>query len=101
MMRVVTPNPQDYPNLLTFPFKVLGDGAALADLYLPVRINGDVALIKALLKYMLEEEGKGRPSGIDRTLISKYTEGVQTLRNNVLAADCNKLLNAAARCVGH
>src|SRR5712692_781768 len=44
MMRVVNPNPQDYPNLLTFPFKVLGDGAALADLYLPVRINGDVAL---------------------------------------------------------
>jgi len=41
---------------------VLGDGAALADLYLPVRINGDVALIKALLKYMLEEEGKGHPS---------------------------------------
>ena len=59
MLRVVNPDPQDYPNLLTYPFKVLGDGAALADLYLPVRINGDVALIKALLKYMFEEEGKG------------------------------------------
>ena len=94
MMRVVNPNPQDYPNLLTFPFKVLGDGAALADLYLPVRINGDVALIKALLKYMLEEEGKGRPSGIDRTFISKYTEGFETLRNDILAADWNTLLNA-------
>src|SRR4029077_11340788 len=101
MMRVVNPNPQDYPNLLTFPFKVLGDGAALADLYLPVRINGDVALIKALLKYMLEEEGKGRPSGIDRTFISKYTEGFETLRNDVLAADWNTLLNAAGLSMEH
>jgi hypothetical protein len=47
--------------LRTFPFKVLGHGAALADPYPPVRINGDVALIKALLEYMLEGEGKGRP----------------------------------------
>ena len=101
MMRVVNPNPQDYPNLLTFPFKVLGDGAALADLYLPVRINGDVALIKALLKYMLEEEGKGRPSGIDRTFISKYTEGFETLRNDVLAADWNTLLNATGLSMEH
>jgi anaerobic selenocysteine-containing dehydrogenase len=101
MMRAVNPNPQDYPNLLTFPFRVLGDGAALADLYLPVRINGDVALIKALLKYMLEEEGKGRPSGIDRTFISKYTEGFETLRNDVLAADWNTLLNATGLSMEH
>jgi molybdopterin-dependent oxidoreductase alpha subunit len=101
MMRVVNPNPQDYPNLLTFPFKVLGNGAALADLYLPVRINGDVALIKALLKYMLEEEGKGRPSGIDRTFISKYTEGFETLSNDLLAADWNTLLNATGLSMEH
>jgi len=101
MMRVVNPNPQDYPNLLTFPFKVLGHGAALADLYLPVRINGDVALIKALLKYMLEEEEKGRPSGIDRTFISKYTEGFETLRNDVLEADWNTLLNATGLSMEH
>ena len=101
MMRVVNPNPQDYPNLLTFPFKMLGDGAALADLYLPVRINGDVALIKALLKYMLEEEGKGRPSGIDRTFISQYTEGFETLSNDVLVADWNTLLNASGLSMEH
>jgi anaerobic selenocysteine-containing dehydrogenase len=74
---------------------------ALADLYLPVRINGDVALIKALLKYMLEEEGKGRPSGIDRTFISKYTDGFETLRNDVLAADWNTLLNATGLSMEH
>ena len=79
----------------TFPFKVLGHGA---DLYLPVRINGDVALIKALLKYMLEAEGgKGRPSGIDRT----FTEGFETLRKDVVAADSNTLLNATGLSMEH
>ena len=49
MMRVVNPNPQDYPNRLTFPFKILGNGTALADLHLPVRINGDIAAINLSL----------------------------------------------------
>ncbi len=85
----------------TYPFKLLGHGAALADLYLPVRINDDVALIKALLKYMLEEEGKGRPSGIGRTFISKYTEGFETLRKDVVAADWNTLLNATGLVIAN
>jgi molybdopterin-dependent oxidoreductase alpha subunit len=74
LMRVVNPNPQDYPNILKFPFKLLGDGAPLADLHLPVRINGDVAAIKAILKYLLEEEVAGHRSGIDHKFIEKYTK---------------------------
>jgi anaerobic selenocysteine-containing dehydrogenase len=85
----------------TFPFKVLGHRAALADPYPLVRINGDVALIKALLKYMLEEEGKGRRSGIDRTFISKYTEGFETLRKDFVAADWTTLLNATGLSMEH
>src|SRR5260370_39672147 len=50
---------------------------------------------------MLEEEGKGRPSGIDRTFISKYTEGFETLRGDVLAADWNTLLNATGLSMQH
>ena len=50
MMRVINPNPQDYPNPLQLPFALLGKGQALADLYLPVRVNGDVAAIKGILE---------------------------------------------------
>jgi hypothetical protein len=48
LMRVTNPNPQDYPNPLELPGALLGKGQALADLYLPVRVNGDVAAIKGI-----------------------------------------------------
>ncbi len=52
LLRVVNPNPQDYKNPLVFPVALLGKGTPLADLHLPVRINGDVAAVKGLLKYI-------------------------------------------------
>lgn len=75
LMRVIDPNPQDYPNPLQLPFALAGPGTALADLYLPIRINGDVATIKGIMKFMLEEEEARRPSGIDRDFIEQYTSG--------------------------
>src|SRR3954471_6527447 len=37
-------------------WRLLGQGTALADLFLQVRINGDVPLLKGIMKEMLEEE---------------------------------------------
>ena len=42
-------NPQE-------PLHMLGPGTAMACLFLPVRINGDVALLKGIMKEMLEED---------------------------------------------
>jgi hypothetical protein len=36
---------------------LLGSGTALADLFLQVRINGDVALLKGIMKAVLAAEG--------------------------------------------
>ncbi len=63
LMRVTNPNPQDYPNPLELPFALLGKGQALADLYLPVRVNGDVAAIKGILKDLFERETSGTHLG--------------------------------------
>jgi molybdopterin-dependent oxidoreductase alpha subunit len=79
MMRVINPNPQDYPNPLQLPFALLGKGQALADLYLPVRVNGDVAAIKGILKDLFERERAGRISAIDREFIQTFTEGCEAL----------------------
>jgi len=95
LMRVVNPNPQDYPNLLKFPFKILGDGAALADLHLPVRINGDVAAIKAILKFIFEEERAGRQSGIDHKFVEKYTEHYEAVREDAELASWDMLLESS------
>src|ERR1700721_468348 len=47
LMRVINPNPQDYPNPLQLPSQLLGKAHPLADLYPPVRVNGDLAPINA------------------------------------------------------
>ena len=79
MMRVINPNPQDYGNPLELPFALLGKGRALADLYLPVRVNGDAAAIKGILKDLFERERAGQISAIDREFIQTFTEGIEAL----------------------
>jgi molybdopterin-dependent oxidoreductase alpha subunit len=85
MMRVINPNPQDYPNPLELPLALLGKGQALADLYLPVRVNGDVAAIKGILKDLFERERAGQSSAIDREFIQTFTEGFSALLADVEA----------------
>jgi len=91
MMRVINPNPQDYPNPLELPFALLGKGQALADLYLPVRVNGDVAVVKGILKDLFEREKAGRPSGIDHEFIQTFTEGYEPLLADVEAASWEEI----------
>jgi molybdopterin-dependent oxidoreductase alpha subunit len=92
LMHVTNPNPQDYPNPLELPIALLGHGQALADLYLPVRVNGDVAAIKGILKELLERERDGRTSGIDHEFIQAYTEGFEPLRVDTDAASWDEII---------
>ena len=91
LMRVKNPNPQDYPNPLELPIALLGKGQALADLYLPVRINGDVAAIKGILKELFEREKAGLRSAIDREFIQTFTEGFDELLADVEAASWEEI----------
>ena len=79
LMRVINPNPQDYKNPLELPFALLGKGQPLADLYLPVRVNGDTAAIKGILKDLFGRERTGQQSATDREFIRTYTEGFEAL----------------------
>ena len=91
MMRVINPNPQDYPNPLQLPFALLGKGQALADLYLPVRVNGDVATIKGILKELFEREQGEHISVIDREFIQTLTEGFGALLADVKATSWEEI----------
>lgn len=92
LMKVTNPNPQDYSNILELPIALLGHGQALADLYLPVRVNGDVAAIKGILKDLFEREREGRPSAIDHAFIDSYTEGFAELKADVEAASWEEII---------
>jgi molybdopterin-dependent oxidoreductase alpha subunit len=78
LMRFTDPNPQEYSNPLRFAAHLLGPGTALADLHLPVRVNGDIALAKGLMKVILAEDA-ARGGVIDRDFIRDYTDGFDAL----------------------
>ena len=78
LMRFTDPNPQEYPNPVRFAAHLLGPGTALADLHLPVRVNGDIAVAKGLMKVMLAEDTT-HGGIIDRDFIRDYTDGFDAL----------------------
>jgi len=55
----------------------LGTGTPLATLFLPVKINGDVPLLKGIMKELLEREDRDPGTIIDRPFIERYTEGFE------------------------
>jgi molybdopterin-dependent oxidoreductase alpha subunit len=79
LMRVVNPNPQEYlSNPFAFPTKMLlNRGTKLSDLWLPVRINGDIALFRGMMKEMLAEEGRRPGEVFDWDFIRQHTVGFQ------------------------
>lgn len=54
---------------------VLGNGGKLADIYLPVKINGDMALLKAIELLLLEFERKSPGAVFDQDFIAEKTIG--------------------------
>ncbi len=75
LMNFVDPNPQ-HGN----PLSVLGfNPVKLADLHLPVRIGGDMAVLKGLMKTMLERERNDAGAVFDLDFIRTKTEGCDEL----------------------
>lgn len=78
--KIIAINPLPEAGLMGFrdPQKisgVIGDGVKLADLYLPVKINGDMALLKALELLLLDFERKSPGEVFDHEFISGKTAG--------------------------
>jgi molybdopterin-dependent oxidoreductase alpha subunit len=64
---------------------MVGSGTALTTHFLPVRINGDVALLKGIMKEMLHLEEKSPGTVFNHDFIRQYTVGfsewIEDLRN--------------------
>jgi molybdopterin-dependent oxidoreductase alpha subunit len=56
---------------------LLGSGTELADLFLQVRINGDVALLKGIMKAVLAREEQQPAKVIDKDFLARYTTGFE------------------------
>jgi molybdopterin-dependent oxidoreductase alpha subunit len=68
-------NPQELMNPLRLPGLLFGRGTAIADLWLPVRINGDMAVFQGMMKEMLEAEDARPGTVLDRGFIDGHTSG--------------------------
>ena len=80
LLNFVNPNPQHYPNPLKFPLALLTNKSThFADLHLPLRIGGDMAVLKGMMKVMLERERAAPGTVFDRNFIAERTEGYDQL----------------------
>jgi molybdopterin-dependent oxidoreductase alpha subunit len=69
-----------------------GGGTQLADLFLQVRINGDVALLKGLMKEVLDAEARSPGTAIDQQFINYYTTGFPELTDNLKNVSLDEIL---------
>jgi molybdopterin-dependent oxidoreductase alpha subunit len=72
-------NPQELMNPLRAPAVLFGPGTAMSDLWLPVRINGDMAAMQGIMKEMVEEEDRAPGTVLDRDFIERHTDGAPEL----------------------
>src|SRR6266478_6111534 len=93
LISVVNPNPQEYRNPLKFAAKMLfNQGTPLADLWLPVRINGDMAAMRGIMKEMLHEQERRPGAALDRQFIDQYTTGFEEFAAHVCATPWDQIL---------
>ncbi|MBX2963650.1 MAG: FdhF/YdeP family oxidoreductase [Cyclobacteriaceae bacterium] len=98
--KVISINPLPEAGLIGFrhpqqPFDLLGKATSIADLWLPVRINEDVALLKAILKLLVEKESKHPASVFDHDFIGQSTEGYLEFLRDLESYKIESLIEAS------
>jgi molybdopterin-dependent oxidoreductase alpha subunit len=86
--KIVAINPLDETGLKRFKNPqelngVIGQGTALRDLHLPVKINGDVAFLKGLCKELIERDDSGQKV-LDPKFIEQYCHGFDAFKQDML-----------------
>jgi molybdopterin-dependent oxidoreductase alpha subunit len=74
---------------------LLGMDAALTDLFLPVKINGDMALLQAIAQQLLLAERAEPGMVLDRHFIDTNTEGFADYEKRLLHKDFDTLVKAS------
>jgi molybdopterin-dependent oxidoreductase alpha subunit len=95
--KIVSVNPLAETGLMRFanpqePLALLGASTSLASLFLPVRINGDVALLKGITKHMLERDRATGGKVLAHDFIVHHTEGFADFASDVEAASWDTIV---------
>ncbi|MEZ5040849.1 MAG: FdhF/YdeP family oxidoreductase [Saprospiraceae bacterium] len=98
--KIISINPLPEAGLINFvnpqrPSKILRGGTDLTDLFLQVKINGDVALLKAIMLLLWYQEKSNPGSAFDFDFIVAKTEGYEGFLEDLKQYDFNTLAEAS------
>ncbi len=98
--KIVGVNPLPETGMIRFknpqqPLSLLGPGTPIACLFLPVRVNGDVALFKGIMKEMLAADRASGGRVFAHDFIRHYTEGYDALVRDLDAVSFDELAQAS------
>jgi len=96
--RIISINPLDEMALKSFKHPreisaILGSGTQLRDLHLPVKINGDVAILKGIMKHILEAENQSPGKILDHEFIQSHTHGYEDFARALQEITWQEILN--------
>ena len=74
------------------PWAIFKGGTQLNDHFLQVKVNGDVALLKAIMILMLQEEDKNPGSVFDHKFIQEYTADFEAMISHLRTFDFNEMV---------
>jgi molybdopterin-dependent oxidoreductase alpha subunit len=95
--QIISINPLPEPGLMRFvdpqdPLKILKGGTALTDLFLQVKVNGDVPLLKAIMKLLDQADRNSGGKVFDHEFIQAKTRGLETLLEHLREQDYDMLI---------
>jgi molybdopterin-dependent oxidoreductase alpha subunit len=88
-------NPQHFKNPLTAMQTLFGPGTTISDLWLPVRLSGDMAVLKGICKHLLELEARSPGSILDEKFIREHTTGFEKFKERIDATSWDEILHAS------
>ena len=98
--KIIAVNPLPEAGLIRFkdPQKVngvVGDGVAIADEFVQIRLGGDMALFAGLGRLLLEADGRAPGSVIDRAFVDAHCAGFDEYRRRTLEVDVDTVSAAS------
>jgi molybdopterin-dependent oxidoreductase alpha subunit len=95
--KIVSVNPLHETGMIRFknpqePLGMLGRGTEIACLHLPVRVNGDVALLKGIMKEMLEADRRSGGKVLAHDFIAHHTDDFAALAADLDAESWERIV---------
>jgi len=95
--KIITVNPLPEAGLMHFidpqsPMEIMKGGTVLTDLFLQVKIGSDMALLKAIMLLLWEEEQRNPGTVFDLEFLEKYTSGYESFIEDLAGHDYLQLV---------